>query len=156
MGNYSDLEIEFIERTLALIDQYYTVLDQYPFEHQYNYTLTINCLLGLIVMPKERVITYIPKHPLGNSLMAEMGLKESVFGPHINDLKSLIKSLRHSIAHFNITILSESEDNFVDWIEFQDAEHGNRVVAKFRACELLPFLRYYSNCLVDNLRRYRN
>ncbi|HBJ1222765.1 TPA: hypothetical protein LAQ47_004560, partial [Escherichia coli] len=25
-----------------------------PFREQYNYTLTLNCLLGLIVLPKER------------------------------------------------------------------------------------------------------
>jgi hypothetical protein len=55
MGNYHNIEREFVERTLQLIDQYYEVLDHYPFEEQFNYTLTINCLLGLIVMPKERV-----------------------------------------------------------------------------------------------------
>ncbi|MEW8347354.1 MAG: HEPN family nuclease [Candidatus Thiodiazotropha taylori] len=57
MGNYHDLEDEFVERTIRLIDQYYNVLGNYPFEEQFNYTLTINCLLGLIVMPKERIIS---------------------------------------------------------------------------------------------------
>jgi hypothetical protein len=58
MGNYKDLELEFIDRTIKLIDQYYAILDNYPFEEQFNYTLTINCLLGIIVMPKERIMSY--------------------------------------------------------------------------------------------------
>lgn len=89
MGNYHDLEYEFIERTIALIDQYYASLDQLPFEKQYNYTLTINCLLGLIVMPKERALTYLPKLPINTEMMTSVGLNESKIGRHIPNLKIL-------------------------------------------------------------------
>ena len=60
MGNYSDFETEFVQRTLALIDQYNEMIKELgkPFREQYNYTLTLNCLLGLIVMPKERALSF--------------------------------------------------------------------------------------------------
>jgi hypothetical protein len=55
MGNYRDLEYEFVERTLLLIAQYESMLHKFDFKEQYNYTLLINCLTGLIVMPKELI-----------------------------------------------------------------------------------------------------
>lgn len=48
MGNYSDFETDFVQRTLALIDQYNEMIEVLgkPFREQYNYTLTLNCLPG--------------------------------------------------------------------------------------------------------------
>ncbi|WP_237673247.1 HEPN family nuclease, partial [Salmonella enterica] len=48
MGNYSDFETDFVQRTLALIDQYIEmiVVLGIPFRVQYNNTLNLNCLLG--------------------------------------------------------------------------------------------------------------
>ncbi|GHM15565.1 hypothetical protein ECZU42_47840 [Escherichia coli] len=49
MGNYSDFETDFVQRTLALIDQYNEMIEVLgkPFREQYNYTLTLNCLTVL-------------------------------------------------------------------------------------------------------------
>ena len=55
MGNYRNFETDFIERSLELIAQYEVRLNEYDFEHQYNHTLLINCLLGLIVLRRRRV-----------------------------------------------------------------------------------------------------
>lgn len=156
MGIYHNLEPEFIQRTLRLIDQYYGVLEKYPFEEQFNYTLIINCLLGLIVMPKERVISYIPTDRLTQELLAEIGSPSLVVNENIRTLRDLIRSLRHAIAHFNINVISESEDNLVDLLEFYNSENGDELVAKFRANELLPFLRFYANWLLQNIERHRD
>ena len=155
MGNYQDIEAEFIERTIRLIGQYYDVLDNYPFEEQFNYTLTINCLLGLIVMPKERVVSYIPNPRLTSDFRNEIGLQKTEFGEHVNSLRGLIQALRHSVAHFDITVISDDSGNRIDWLEFRDSQDGERLVANFRAEELLPFLRYYANCLLENMRMHR-
>jgi len=155
MGNYHNLEPEFIERTIRLIDQYYRALDNYPFEEQFNYTLTINCLLGLIVMPKERVISYVPTDRLTREHLTEIGAPSLEVNENIHTLRDLIKSLRHAVAHFDINVISESEQNLVDWLEFSDSENGGGIVAKFRANELLPFLRHYAACLLQNMERYR-
>jgi len=155
MGNYHNLEPEFILRTLRLIDQYYGVLDNYPFEEQFNYTLTINCLLGLIVMPKERVISYVPTDRLTREYLAEIGAPSLEVNEKIHTLRDLVISLRHAVAHFDINVVSEGEQNLVDWLVFSDSENGGNVVARFRANELLPFLRHYAGCLLQNMERNR-
>ncbi|MFS8152241.1 HEPN family nuclease [Vreelandella titanicae] len=155
MGNYHNIETEFVDRTLRLIDQYYSVLDGYPFEEQFNYTLTINCLLGLIVMPNERVISYVPTNRLTRDYLTEIGSPSLEVGAKINTLRHLIKALRNAVAHFDIAVISEDEKNLVDWLEFSDSENDGALVARFRASELLSFLRYYAHCLLANMERYR-
>ncbi|MBD3656589.1 HEPN family nuclease [Marinobacter sp.] len=155
MGNYHDIESDFVERTLKLIDQYYEVLDRYPFEEQFNYTLTINCLLGLIVMPKERVISYVPTDRLTREYQTEIGSPSLEVGANVVTLRDLVKALRNAVAHFDIKVMSEDDRNLVDWLEFSDSENGGVLVARFRGSELLPFLRYYSKCLLENMGKYR-
>ncbi|RLL49118.1 hypothetical protein D8Y20_13360 [Mariprofundus sp. EBB-1] len=156
MGNYHDLESEFIERTMRLISQYYETLDRYVFEEQYNYTLTINCLLGLIVMPKERVMPYIPTIRLTTEFRKEIGMEHSEIGTGIVTLRDLVKGLRHSVAHFAINVISEDDRNLIDWIEFKDTQNNDLLIARFKSSELQAFLKYYSGCLLENLERNRN
>lgn len=154
MGNYTNLESEFIERTVRLIGQYEALCKGFDFKDQLNYTLTINCLLGLIVMPKEKIITCIPTERLTNAYKNEMGLVQSIISPDIRTLRDLIISLRHAIAHFDINVVSEDENNLIDLIEFKDTDNDS-TIAIFRAAELFPFLQFYSNCLRENIMRSR-
>jgi len=156
MGNYHNIETEFIERTMYLILQYQEMSEKYEFDEQYNYTLTINCLLGLVVMPKERVVDYIPNNRLTANFKKEVGLKYSIISNNITSLQGLIKGLRHSVAHFDINVISEDDKNLIDWIEFKDTKNVDNIIVKFRANEILPFLQYYSSCLLENLERHRS
>lgn len=158
MGNFRNLEIEFVQRTLELISQYEIYLNKLPFEQQYNYTLLINCLLGLIVMPKEKTITYLPKDVIDEKLKENMGILESVFNKDIILLNDLIINLRHSIAHFDISFESENQNEFlIDKIVFKNIEKGeNYIVASFVPKELLNFIRYYGGWLIHNIDKYRS
>ncbi len=62
MGNYSDFETDFVQRTLALIDQYNEMIEVLgkPFRGQYNYTLTLIASTGLIVLPKRALSFCLP------------------------------------------------------------------------------------------------
>ena len=156
MGNFKNIETEFVERTLHLISQYESMLHQYKFEEQYNHTLLVNCLLGLIVMPKEKTISFLPKEFLGKELKEKMGVSNSTFNTDITDLKDLIIALRHTIAHFDISFESDNQEEFlIDKIVFKDREKGeNYVVASFIPSELLNFIRYYGGWLVNNIRQH--
>ena len=58
----------------------------------------------------------------------------------------------------SLAILSYDKKFLVDEIIFRntnDPEEGE-IIVKFSAKELLGFLRYYSNCLISNLKKYRN
>lgn len=155
MGNYHKIERDFIERTMKLIAQYEGDLDKYDFKEQFNYTLIINCLLGLIIMPKQRVISYIPKDRLTEDFKKQIGLNQSWIDNEIKTLRELVKRLRNPTAHFDIDVISEDDENRIDWIEFKDDKDGGRSIAKFRASEILPFLNYYSACLMENIDKYR-
>ena len=154
MGNYANLEPEFVDRTIKLIEQYTNLCNDFPFEEQYNYTLTINCMLGLIVLPKEKAISYVPITRLTNGFKNEIGLMHSVISDKITTLRDLIISLRHAIAHFDINVVSENEQNLIDYIEFKDTEN-DLIIARFHANELFAFLQYYSACLLENIYKHR-
>ncbi|MCB5302952.1 HEPN family nuclease [Yersinia bercovieri] len=156
MGNYADFERDFVQRTIDLIHQYNDLTQETPFERQYNYTLTLNCLLGLIVMPKERALSWIPACRLSHELKADIGLIESTLpGPEMT-LKDLILKMRHSIAHFSIEVVSLDANNLVDEILFKETDRGGNIYARFKANEMLPFLNYYASVLVSNLEHRRH
>lgn len=155
MGNYYHLEIDFVRRTLYLIDQYEHLKEQYRFEEQYNHTLLINCLLGLIVLPKAKALTYIPKTRLAFVKgLKEWGVTKSTFNPDIKDTRELFQQLRNAVAHFDIEFISETKDHLIDKIEFRDKEAGI-YVATFYADEFLQFIRFYATALLANLERHK-
>ena len=156
MGNYKDIEHDFIDRTLKLIAQYESVLHRFPFEEQYNYTLLLNCLLGIIVLPKERLYSHIPNPRITNQLKQEMGLENSIINPNYRRLRELIHGLRNSIAHFSVEIISHTEDFLVDNIVFRKPiDEGGEEIANFTSNELLPFIRYYADWTKSNLLEHR-
>lgn len=156
MGNYKDIEHDFIDRTMKLIAQYESILYRYPFEQQYNYTLLLNCLLGIIVIPKETVFSHIPNPAITSELLEKMGLVNSSINKSHKNFRDLISNLRNSIAHGSFKIVSNTDDFLVDEIVFTRTNDGQEVqVANFESKELLPFLRYYADWIKSNLIEHR-
>lgn len=153
MGNYTDFEQDFVMRTMMLIDQYYNeVVPTKPFYEQFNYTLLINCLLGLIVMPKERALKALPADRLTTEIKSKMGIQNSILpGPKMT-IRELIVKLRHSIAHCDFEVISQDESKKFDIVNFKDTDN-HEVFASFVADEIYPFLRYYTDSLYNNLQR---
>jgi hypothetical protein len=155
MSNYLQLETDFVYRTLELINQYEELKEFYPFDRQYNHTLLMNCLLGLIVLPKEKALTYIPQTKIVFvKQLSDWGIKKTTFHPEIIDTRELFYRLRNAVAHFDIEFISDTPENFIDRIEFKDIEAGI-TVATFYAEEFLPFIRYYATTLLENLQAYK-
>lgn len=153
MGNYTDIESDFINRTIKLIDQYNELIAEFDFEDQLNYTLTINCLLGLIVMPKERVVSYIPNDLMTEAYIADLGFEHSTIGDGINRFRDFILQLRNSVAHFQIEIESVTDEFLVDYLIFKHV--NGDIVARIKSTEMVPFLKFYSQLLLQNLE-HRN
>ena len=151
MGNYVDFEQDFVMRTMLLLEQYHEeVLIKKPYHEQFNYTLLINCLLGLIVMPKEKILSVIPTDRLTQDLKTQMGLVRSEIPGTDFTIRSFVQKLRHSIAHFDIEVQSSDEELKFDFLLFKDTEN-KQVFAKFAADEIYPFLMYYTDCLNRNI-----
>jgi len=153
MGNYVDFEQDFIMRTMMLIQQYYDeIVPKKSFYEQFNYTLLINCLFGLIVMPKERAMSAIPTTRLTAEFKAKMGIQQSNLPDSATTLRELIVKMRHSVAHCDFEVISHGEDKSFDLVNFRDTENKN-VFASFVASEILPFLKFYTDVLHNNLHR---
>lgn len=148
MGNFYHLEMEFIERTLALLDQYEELKEGFPFERQYNHTLLTNCLLGLIVLPKEKIFDQIIDAPL--ETLKDYGLVHSYINPDLETTRVFFHRLRNAVAHFGIEFLSETPDFLIDKIKFTDVR-GGIVIAIFTVEEFPVFIRFFAQTLLTNM-----
>ncbi len=108
MSYLSNFERSFSEHTLNLVQSYKGPLDA---------TLLVNCLLGLLVVPKETVLKAIPEDPL--SSLSNWGITPSSIrspgrptlkNPNPETLRGLVANLRHSVAHFRIKPIPATED----------------------------------------------
>jgi hypothetical protein len=117
----SDFERAFIERSLTLVQEY-----SGPFDA----TLLLNCLLGLLVVPKESCLAAIPLDPIAE--LEKWGIQPSAiktFGKSngVNDdprnLRGLVWRLRNSVAHFRFKPVPERGEvvafNFRDQSGFE-------------------------------------
>jgi hypothetical protein len=73
MGVYKDIEKDFAKRTLKIIDQYDRA--KHPGPENYEVTLLVNCLVGLLILPHERRVEVIPD--LGVEKLDEWGIDPS-------------------------------------------------------------------------------
>ena len=137
MGTYEDFDLDFANRTEQILIQYEKCIP--TGKENYEVTLLLNCLLGLVILPQERRFSEIPD--LGLDAMDSWGLRSSfvcswgkVTARDRNTLPGLIHRLRNSIAHLIIEAHG-SRDNISE-IEFRD-KNGFRL--------LIP---------VDNLKQF--
>lgn len=101
MSYLSDFERSFSQHTLAVVEEY---------NGKYDATLLINCLLGLLVVPKETVLNAIPETPLAElakwgidpGSVKKPGTARGKNDPNPETLRGLVFNLRHAIAHFRI------------------------------------------------------
>ncbi len=58
---YERHHITFISRTMQLLNQYQTsIIGKVPKSEEFEVTLLINCLLGLLIVPNEQCYNKIP------------------------------------------------------------------------------------------------
>jgi hypothetical protein len=104
---------DFVSRTLHILDNY---------DGPYGVTLLVNCLLGLIVLPRERGYKHISEK---NGIhFSDLGIKESdiiCWGKISEQEKSatrFLRSMRNAVAHIKIeSITSEGE---IESLHFHD------------------------------------
>ena len=90
----------FMRRTLEIARDY---------AGPYDATLLVNCLLGLLIVPKEALIEKVPATPFQS--LADWGINPtSIKSPgrceygheHSPNLRQLVRRMRNAVAHFRI------------------------------------------------------
>ena len=105
MSFNSDFERAFMERSLVLVKDY-----SGPFDA----TILLNCLLGLLIVPKESCIKAIPIDPIEK--ISEWGISRQSIkklgkfrgqDDDPNTLRGLVWHLRNAVAHFHFRPIPE-------------------------------------------------
>jgi hypothetical protein len=117
---YTDFDKDFIQRTLDILSDY-----KAPWE----VTLLINCLVGLLILPKEKLFEKIPDFNI-QDLTDDWGIKPE----HITDircpscgykLRNVIRQMRNSVAHMRVKAFSDGKD--IEILEFRDTGFAARI-----------------------------
>lgn len=104
----NDFHRSFMKRTQKNLDDY---------QGEYEATQLINSLLGLLIVPKERLFDLIPDTPLDKLNFAEWGkvpqwmarpAKCDLGHEHTLTLRQLVRKLRNAVAHFKIQPFPEN------------------------------------------------
>ena len=129
----SEFAKSFMIRTLSIVQNY---------DGEYDATLLINCLLGLLVLPKETLLNKIRETSqdsldhwgIGKASIIKAGKCDH---GHTHELNAwqLIRRLRNAVAHFKVTPFP-SKGN-VKGFEFKDR---NQFHAKLTLLEIKDFV----------------
>lgn len=117
MDYEEDFEKSFMRRTLEIAEN--------GRNEPYDATILVNCLLGLLIVPRESFFKNIPD--VSYKQLGDWGIKPSSivqfskceYGvKHEPTLKQLVRHMRNAVAHFNIRPFSKH--GYVDGFVFSD------------------------------------
>lgn len=143
MSYFDEFEHSFMRHTLQIVQEY---------KGDYDATILINCLLGLLVVPREKFLEAIPLEPLSN--LSEWGIDpDSIIdvgeprskNPQPDTIRGLVYNLRNSVAHFRLEPIPRTGE--VHSFDFTTD-------SKFHAVIKLDDMRNFVNKLADYLDRH--
>ncbi len=112
----------FVKRTSEILNEYEPITE-------YNVTLLLNCLIGLIVFPIEELkdehdkITNQFKSDCVNKLKELSGDTFKVTPNSVDDDK-IFRNIRNSVAHINVEL--KSKENIIDKVIFINKQKGRK------------------------------
>ena len=108
-------ELDFMRRTLTILREY---------QGPYDATILINCLLGLLIVPREVLINSIPLDAasgLGDWGISPDSIQHFERVTHNNKnpetIRGVVRSLRNAVAHF--TVWPVHRDHRVEGFKFE-------------------------------------
>ncbi|MHC4117160.1 MAG: HEPN family nuclease [Planctomycetota bacterium] len=143
MSYLDDFEHSFMQHTLEIVRAY-----SGPFDA----SVLINCLLGLLVVPKETSLDAIPLEPLSD--LSRWGINPASIqsvgratrgNPNPDTIRGLVVNLRHSVAHFKLKPVPRTSD--VHSFEFSNRDGLKATIS-------LKELRVFVDKLADYLDKH--
>lgn len=142
MSYVGEFDRAFMRHTLKILDRY---------DGEFDATLLVNCLLGLLVVPKESYLKAIPETPLAE--LANWGINPASIrhpgepypgNPKPDTIRGLVISLRHAVAHFRIKPIPANGD--VEAFEYRNDRKLHAVIP-------LAQMREFTKRLATHLER---
>ena len=174
MTNYEQLERGFIERTLKIIDQYEEIVRPHVgYQYEYEVTLLMNCLLGLLIYPQQiasqRGFQQRFDRWLTNERVVEVGKDwgivpqfiESPGSKRLRDgswetitlerftIRELVRQLRNAAAHASFNV--NDANGQITAIEFRSQERENDFAMQIPAERLERFVRKLAESALERL-----
>ena len=124
---YTDFKKDFPKRTIDILNGY---------KCEYNVTLLLNCLLALLVLPKEKFYDNIPEE-----IPPDWGLTKE----HIQKvqcqvcgykLKNIVLNMRHAIAHLDVKTTKDYKGN-IEKVRFKNR---SKFIAEIPVGDLKTFV----------------
>lgn len=142
MSYVGEFDRAFMRHTLRILEKY---------DGEFDATLLVNCLLGLLVVPKESCLKAIPETPLAE--LGTWGIDPRAIrhpgeaypgNPRPATLRGLVISLRHAVAHFRIRPIPSRGD--VHSFEYRNDKKLHAVIP-------LAQMREFTRRLAEHLER---
>jgi len=142
MGLYTDIDVDFARRTLRIIEQYDCTKKRGS--ENFEVTLLVNCLVGLLIMPHQRRRDLIPDVGVGG--LAEWSIEASFISSwgqgRKKTLRQLVRGLRNSVAHFHIE--AEGTEKDIERLRFWD---DNGFMATIPVANLRGFVTKFASVI---------
>lgn len=109
-------EQDFVVRTRKLVEEY---------TGEGEFSLLLNCLMGLVIVPKETMLAAIPNDPITKIKWGIDGQPMIQWGqcksPITEGVKALVTKVRHATAHFQIKCIADMTERPAEWksVEFK-------------------------------------
>lgn len=123
MSEYLSIDQDFVRRTKIIIEQYENLVNHNG--EKYETTLLLNCLIGLLVLPKEILYNKIPNTELDRSTWG-ISSNEIIKIRQKKTVRNVVRHIRNSICHFRVTALSEY--SIIKEIRFEDIDTNGDIV----------------------------
>jgi len=174
---YTTVEKDFVRRTLEILDQYdRLVRSSVPLGEQYEVTLLLNCLLGLVILPFEsqKRVQGNPRFPkicerddtIISELSPEWGLDQIVIehfqldGRQVTEadttLRQVVAMFRHGLAHSQFGDGSRRRAPQGLSVRYQTVEHNpiESVILQVNLVNQHRETRFEASMPVGALRRF--
>ena len=146
MSYYKNQEIDFVNRTKTIIEQYEkSIITE---KEKYDTTLFLNCLVGLLILPQQHWFLSLPTELISKK---EWGIHpnhvSSIKEGETKNVKSIATHLRNSIAHYNFKAFDSSLRQ-ISRIKFWDKDIKKDIIT-FEASIPLLNLRQFTTKLTE-------
>ncbi len=126
---YTDFKKDFPKRTIDILDRHYS-------NEEYDVTLLLNCLLALLVLPKEFFYNNIPEEiPRGWGLTKEHITTVSCEACGYK-LREIVRHMRNAIAHLDIKTTNDNNGK-IETVRFKDR---SKFIAEIPVKDLKTFV----------------